>query len=530
MKHSLTTLLVVLGTLGGSPAVAPLTSAATSAGITAQSCESLVSLTLPDTTITSAERVPAGTFKPPRPFPAAGPRGGLPVAAPDALPDFCRVVAVIRPSGDSNIRFEVWLPTSNWNGKFMGVGNGGFAGSINQPLMSEPLTRHYATASTDTGHDGAALDASFALGHAEKLVDHAYRAVHAMTVNAKLIISTYYGASPRFSFWDGCSLGGRQGLVEAQRFPADYDGIVAGTPSNAMTHLTAVSMWRYRILEQNPAGLVPPAKLALLHRAVVEACDARDGVRDGLLEDPRRCDFDPGALQCKNEDTPACLTAAQVDVVRKFYAPLVNPRTKEEIFPGLERGGELLWGDPAAQGSMVTQTGYGKGQWFRDSVFQDGKWDYRTFDFDRDLAQADRIDGGMMNNTDPNMREFFRRGGKLLQYHGWSDPGISPLSTVNYYKSVVDFTGSPKLHDSYRLFMIPGMGHCWGGDGPTSFDPIRAIEQWVETKRAPDRIVASRWMDGKIDRTRPLCPYPQVAVYKGTGSSDEAANFICKSR
>jgi len=374
------------------------------------------------------------------------------------------------------------------------------------------------------------LDASFALGHREKLIDHAYRAVHEMTVKAKLIISAYYGVPPHFSSWNGCSLGGRQGLVEAQCFPADYNGIVAGSASNFMTHLTAVSMWRYRILEQDPDGLVAPAKLALLHNAILEACDARDGVKDEVLEDPNRCNFDPEVLQCKNGDTSARLTAAQVDVVRKFYAPLVNPRTKEAIFPGLERGGELLWGNPAANGSMVTQTGYGKGQWFRDAVFQNPKWDYRTFDFDRDLAEADRLDGGMMNDTDPNLRDFFRRGGKLLPYHGWSDPGISPLSSVNYYKSVVDFTRDPKLEDSYRLFMIPGMGHCWGGDGPTSFGPVRAIEQWMETKTGPDRIVASHWVDGKIDRTRPLRPYPQIAAYKGTGSTDEATNFVCNSR
>ena len=496
--------------------------------LSAATCESLAGLKLPDTSITLAQRVPAGTFIPSQPFPAAGPRGGRGVVATNALPDFCRVAAVIKPSTDSEIKVEVWLPGSGWNGKFMGVGNGGFGGSINYPYMSEPLSLHYATASTDTGHEGAGLDASFALGHPERLIDFANRAVHEMTAKAKLIIEAYYGKPPSFSYWNGCSLGGGQGLVEARRFPADYNAIVAGAASNFLTHLTAAALWRHRILEQNPDGLVPPSKLALLHKAVMEACDARDGVKDGVLEDPRRCDFDPQALECKNGDTPACLTRAQVDAVRKFYAPLVNPRTNAQIFPGLERGGELLWGDSAATGAMVAQSRYGNGQWFRDAVFQDRNWDYRKFDFDRDLAEADRLDGGMMNNTEPNLRDFFKHGGKLLQYHGWADPGISPRNSVNYYKSVLDSMRAPGgLDGSYRLFMIPGMGHCSGGDGPTSFDPIPAIEQWVERGAAPDRIVASRRVDGKVDRTRPLCPYPQVAKYKGTGSTDDATNFVC---
>lgn len=494
---------------------------------TAQSCTSLASLKLSDTKIVLAEPVSAGAFTPPSPFPAAGPRGGLPIVAAKDLPEFCRVAGVITPSKDSEIRFEVWMPTSNWNGKFIGIGNGGFAGAIPYRGLGEPLSRHYATAGTDTGHQFAGEQSmKFVLGHPEKLIDFGYRAVHEMTVKAKLIVAAYYGRTPKFSYWNGCSQGGRQGLIEAQRFPADYDGICVGDPVNFFTHLQASHLWKRHALDANPAGFVPPSKLALIHGAVLKACDARDGVNDGVLEDPRRCDFDPKSLECQGEDGPDCLTAPQVEVVRAFYGATVNSRTHQEIFPGLERGGELGWS--AGVGHMVAQRPRAAGDYLKYALFQDANWDYQTFDFDADVARADRADKGVVNAVDPNLREFFRRGGKLLQYHGWSDESVSPRDSINYYNSVVNFMGgASKVQNFYRLFMVPGMFHCSGGDGPTSFDSIRALEQWVEAGKALDRIIASRWNNGKIDRTRPLCPYPQAAKYKGTGSTDDASNFVC---
>ena len=494
---------------------------------TAQSCTSLASIRLPDTTITAAQPVLPGAFVPPRPFGAAGPRGALPIVAAAELLAFCRVTGIIRPSKDSEIKFEVWMPTSDWNGKLIGMGNGGFGGSILYQVMGAPLSRHYSVAATDTGHEGASLDASFALGHREKLIDFAYRAVHEITVKSKLVIETYYRRPPTFSYWDGCSDGGAQAFSEATRYPADYNGIIAGAPPTMLTHLTAAAIWRRRAIESSPGNLVPPSKLVILHAAVLDACDALDGVKDGILQDPRRCDFDPRRLECKNGDDEAhCLTPAQVRTVQAFYAPLVNPRSKAEIFPGLEHGGELIWGNPEATGSMVAQSGYGTGQWFRDAVFQDRNWNYETFDFDANLALADRLDNGL-TALRPNLREFIARGGKLLHYHGWSDPGVSPRSSVDYYTSVLSAVGN-NAQNAYRLFMVPGMGHCFGGEGPTTFDPISAIEEWVEHGKAPDRIVATRWTAGKIDRTRPLCPYPQVAAYKGTGSTDDADSFVCK--
>ncbi|MGC1295653.1 MAG: tannase/feruloyl esterase family alpha/beta hydrolase, partial [Alloacidobacterium sp.] len=264
------------------------------------------------------------------------------VAAKD-LPAFCRVAAGTRPSTDSEIKFEVWMPASNWNGKFIGVGNGGMAGSISYASMAAPLSRGYATSSTDTGHEGRNNDGSYALGHREKVIDFGYRAVHEMTVEAKLIIAAHYGRAPAFSYWSGCSTGGRQALTEAQRFPADYNGIIAGAPANFLTHLQASSVSKAQAIHKNPGGLIPPSKLPLIHTAVVAACDARDGVKDGLLEDPRLCAFDPKTLECQGEDGPDCLTAAQVAVTRTFYGPTVNPRTKVEIYPGLALGSELGW-------------------------------------------------------------------------------------------------------------------------------------------------------------------------------------------
>jgi feruloyl esterase len=493
----------------------------------ATTCESLISLKLPDTTMISAQPVAAGAFIPPAPLPTPGPRGGTAIVAANDLPAFCRIVAITKPSKDSAIKFEVWMPAANWNGKFIGVGNGGMAGSISYAYMTGPISRGYATSSTDTGHEGKNNDGSYALGHREKVIDFGYRAVHEMTVNAKLIIAAYYGRGPTFSYWSGCSTGGRQALTEAQLFPSDYNGIVAGAPANFLSHLQASSIWKAQAIRKNPGGLIPPSKLSLIHNAAVMACDARDGLKDGLIDDPRLCDFDPKLLECKGDDTPDCLTGPQVTVARAFYNATVNPRTKEQIYPGLALGSELGWASDAGRmHADITKTQ--ASEYLRYAVFQDANWDFTTFDFDSAMALADRIDDGVTRATDPNLEEFFRRGGKLLQYHGWSDPSISPINSISYYTSVVAFMGgSINVRDSYRLFMIPGMDHCGGGDGPNTFDSIHAIEEWVEAGKAPERIIASQVKDGKVGWTRPLCPFPQIAKYKGTGSTDDAANFAC---
>jgi feruloyl esterase len=475
------------------------------------SCEKLASLALPDGTITLAEPVAAGEFKP-----ATG------ATAPfQNLPAFCRVAATLAPSKDSDIKIEVWLPAAGWNGKFQAVGNGGWSGAVNQVALGTAVRRGYAAAGTDTGHAGSG--ASFALGHPEKLVDFGYRAVHEMTVKAKAIVAAYYGSGPKFSYWNGCSSGGKQGLKEAQRFPEDYDGIIAGAPANYWTHLMAGDLWPAYATLKDAASYIPPAKYPLIHQAVLEACDALDGLKDGLIEDPRRCKFDPKILLCKSEATAACLTGPQVEAVRKIYEGPRNPRTGQEIFPGLAFGSELGWaalaGGPEPFAIPVEH--------FKYVVFKDPAWDFKTLNFDGDMALADKIDNGLLNATDPDLKNFFERGGKLLQYHGWSDQLITPFNSIDYYLSVEEKLGAGHLRDSYRLFMAPGMAHCTGGEGPNTIDTVSAIEQWVEQAKAPDRVIASHLTNNAVDRTRPLCPYPQVAQYKGTGSADDAANFVC---
>ena len=429
---------------------------------TAASCESLAALALPDTTITLAQSTPAGAFTPPAgPLTKAGP------APFKDLPAFCRVAATLKPTKDSDIKIEVWMPASGWNGKFQAVGNGGWAGSIRYPALAAALRRGYATASTDTGHTGGT--GAFALGHPEKLVDFGYRAVHEMTVQAKAIIAAFYGNGPRFSYWNGCSTGGRQGLKEAQRFPRDYDGIIAGAPANFRTHLVAGLLWVAHATLKDPASYIPLGKYPLIHNAVLDACDALDGVKDGVLEDPTRCHFDPKVLECKGDDASTCLTAPQVEAARKIYAPATNPRTGKEIFPGIAPGSELGWAALAGGPEPFVTTDH-----FKYVVFKDPKWDWRTLNFDSDVDLADKLDNGTINAIDPNLKEFVGHGGKLLMYHGWSDPLIAPQNSVNYYKSVVAaMGGAGKTEGSVRLFMAPGMGHCGGGDGPNRSEERR---------------------------------------------------------
>lgn len=489
----------------------------------ATTCESLSSLKLPNTTITLAQSVSAGAFTPAKPFSLPVP----PVPAYKELPAFCRVAAHVKPASDSEIAFEIWMPASGWNGKFVGVGNGGYSGEIWYPAMSEPLSRGYASASTNTGHDGSVIDASFAAGHPEKWTDFGYRAVHEMTVKSKAIIAAFYTEPLKSAYWNGCSTGGRQGLMSAQRFPADYDGIIAGAPANYMTRLSAQYVWVGQALHKEPASFIPPNKLPALHGAVVNACDAGDGVKDGVLENPARCKVDRKSLACSGADNPSCFTEPQLEAVRRIYGSSTNPRTKQELYPGLALGSELGWSVGVGQvTSEPTSLATGI---FAHVIFKNPAWDYRGFDFDKDTALSDRVGSVAVDAVDPNLKPFFDRGGKLLQYHGWADPGISPQNSVNYYTSVQKaLGGASKVADAYRLFMLPGVDHCRGGDGPDTFDALAALDQWVSQKKAPDRILASRVRAGKVDRTRPLCAYPQVAVYTGTGSSDEAGNFVCR--
>ena len=413
------------------------------------------------------------------------------------------------------------MPAADWNGKFQAVGNGGWSGAINTGGLVQALTQNYATASTDTGHKGSR--GTFALGHPEKLRDFADRAVHEMTVKAKALIAAYYGNAPRHSYWNGCSSGGKQGLKEAQRYPADYDGIIAGAPANYWTHLMAADLWMGVATLKDKASYIPKEKYELINRAALAACDALDGIKDGILDDPRKCHFDPSALLCRGAEEAGCLTATQVDAAKKIYAATKNPHTGAPIYPGLQPGSEIAWapiaGGPEPFGIPVDH--------FRYVVYQNPDWDWRSFDLARDTALADEKDEGMLNATDPDLRAFKARGGKLIMFHGWSDTLIAPENSINYYNSVLGAMG-PKQDDFFRLFMAPGMLHCSGGPGPNQFNSVAVLERWVEGGTPPDHIAAYHVTDNRVDMTRPLCPYPQVAVWKGVGSTSDAANFECR--
>jgi len=487
----------------------------------ATTCDNLSSLSLPQTTITLAQTVAAGAFTAPEGGGRGRGRGGDPNAAFKGLPEFCRVAATIKPVADSEIKMELWLPTSGWNGKLEADGNGGWTGSITPNTLAAAVQRGYAAAMTDTGHEGGS--ASFAYNHPEKVIDFGYRAVHEMTVKSKALIAAYYGDGPKLSYWNGCSSGGRQGLKEAQKYPGDFNAVVAGSPAINLTGRAAQSVWIGQATHRDETAAIPPAKFAVIHAAAIDQCDALDGAKDGIIEDPTRCRFDPKVIECKSDDGPSCLTSAQVETARRIYADVVNPRTKREIFPGHEPGSELGWN------TMAGAQPFGVGvDLFKYIVFNNPDWDYKTFNFDSDFAAARKADEAM-DALDPDLKSFLSRGGKIIQYHGWADPQISPRSSVEYYNSVLEkLGGASKVNDSYRLFMIPGMAHCGGGEATSNFDMLSALEQWVEAKKAPDQIAASRVRDGKVDRTRPLCPYPQVARYKGSGSIDDSANFSCQ--
>jgi len=511
-----------------------------------QTCDSLINLNLPHTTIASSTVVPEKPFNASRP--------GLPAMAPVMLPAHCEVKAVTKPTSDSEIKFELWLPVSGWNGKFQQVGNGGWAGSIPMQSMVEPLRRGYAVAGTDDGHS-AGNGAIWAMGHPEKLIDFGYRAVHETSEQSKAIIHAFYGKGQSFAYFVGCSDGGREALMEAQRYPDDFNGIIAGAPANFWTYLLTEAVWNAQALA-SPESFIPPSKLPAIQKAAVEQCDTIDGVKDGVMEDPRRCHFDPKVLTCKGADGPDCLTGPQVETLSKIYDGPKNPRTGEQIFPGFSAGTEAVPGNWAI---WITGTAPGRSlqfmfgnTFYQHVVFEDLKWDYRSLNFDGDVKVADQKARQVLNSDNPDLRPFRARGGKLIQYHGWGDAAIPPLSSILYYGQVNSFlTRNPQpgaraqaVGDFYRLFMVPGMGHCAGGLGANNFgnagvssappdpdhDIVSALERWVEKGVAPAKIIAAGRVDGTQSKgtiTRPLCPYPTVAHWKGTGSTDDAANFEC---
>lgn len=493
--------------------LAGFTHTARAENATHAACGSLVQLSLKNAHVLSAEEVSGPSFLPPE---ARQPLEGLPA--------FCRVTGVISPA----IGFEVWLPLADWNGKFEGTGNGGYAGAIVYRELADGLRRRYATANTDMGHKTTTPDpGSWALGHPELVIDQGYRAQHETALKAKAIIRAFYHAEPRRSYFVGCSSGGWQGLTEAQRYPREYDGIVAGAPAMEVIHLHAGTIWTNLAANQ-----IDPAKFRLVTDAVLEKCDADDGVKDGLLTDPRTCHFSPSELACHEGQKPeTCLTPTEVTALKNIYDGL-HFSSGQAIYPGWPRGVEYALTLTRAPfvAALAAST-------FKDMVFEDPSWDYHHIDYDRAVRVADEKVGAILNNSSPDLRAFRSAGGKLILWHGWADPLISALHTLEYYQKVGAYltrgAGGEKaqvagIEDFARLFLAPGVNHCGGGPGPDQFDAVSALESWVERGAAPEHIIASHLTNGAVDRSRPLCAYPRVAVYLGRGSSDDAANFTCR--
>jgi len=514
-------------------------------GLAQDSCGKLAALKIPGATIALAQTVAAGTFSgPPEPF------SGVDISALyKSLPAFCRVVAEAKPTADSDIKLEVWLPSSGWNGKLQAIGNGGFAGLIDDMQLGMAVKAGYAATATDTGHTGSPVDAGWAVGHPEKVVDFGHRGIHEMTRLAKAVIQAFYAKAPQRSYFAGCSDGGREALMEAQRYPEDYDGILAGAPANNWVPLLTTAAYDTQALANDPSSFIPKAKIPAIAAAVNAACDELDGVRDGILNDPRQCHFDPATIQCKaGEESDQCLSGAQTEALKKLYQGPHDGQGRE-IFPGYVPGAE---DGPGGWGLWITGPAPGKSLmaffangFFGSLVYERADWDYRKFEIDSSMRTAEDKTAAALNATDTNLSAFKKRGGKLVLYHGWEDPAITPLSTINYYDSVMAKMGHKDVDSFVRLYMVPGVQHCGGGPGPDSFggvghlifdDPSHsldaALEQWVEKGTAPSVIVASKYSGEDKQHatiTRPLCPYPQAAKYKGSGDTKDAANFVCEA-
>lgn len=499
----------------------------------AAECSALKSLHLPDTTIIAAERTGPGVV----PGPAL-----VGSVSPQQMPAFCRVTGVLRPTADSVIRFEVWLPeAAAWSGRIVNSGNGGFAGSIDYRQMSNNLQRGYATAGTDAGHQAEAEDASWAYHHPEKIADFGYRAIHLTALRSKDVVKAFYGKPQTTAYFDACSDGGREALMEAQRFPEDYDGILAGAPANNWVHMLSAGISLAQVTTRNPAAYISSMKLPAINRASLAACDAQDGLKDGVVSDPAHCNFDPAVLLCKGADDVSCLTSPQVGSLRAFYGGGHDVAGKE-IFPGLLPGDENpIWHDWIL-GNAPNGSNYVSG-FFRYMVYGDPTWQALTANPAEALKLATERVGKDIDATDPDLTRFAARGGKLMIYHGWNDPAISPWNTVNYAKQVTTTMGADRAASMLRVYLVPGMEHCINGPGPNLLGQLSApaaagpgtgaldlLQIWVEKGQAPGIVLAAKitgTREAPIRTVRPLCPWPQEAKYDGKGDPKVPGSFTC---
>ena len=482
-------------------------------------CEDLAKLKLRNTTITLAQTVAAGGFTAP-----AGARG-----APQFgdLPAFCRVLATLTPSPDSDIKMELWMPEpSRWNKKFKGTGNGGLGGgaTVNAGPLANGMRLGYATAGNNTGHEG---DSSYAMTHPEKIKDFGYRSVHEMTVASKALIKAFYDQPLLYSLMAEGGGGTISALSSAQRYPEDYDIIAATGMSSYLSRHTFGQMWVWYATHKDAASFIPPEKYPAIHEAALNACDANDRLKDGIISDVENCQFDPVVMQCKANDANNCLTAPQVEAARKIYAGPRNPRTNEEIYSPLYPGSELGWAQLAG-GAQPLGIPI---DFFKYYVFKDPNWDYnkRPLNWDSDVALAERAEVAPVNAVDPDLRKFFDRGGKLLLVGGWNDASVPPKVAIDYYKKVVAKVGPRDAQESIRFFMVPGMGHGPGTNGVENFnyDPLATIELWKQSGKAPETLVMTHYKDGMEVGKRIACRYPRVPIYKGSGNTDDPASFMC---
>jgi feruloyl esterase len=493
-------------------------------------------LTIANVTVTSARLVAAGAMPPP---PARG-GGAGPAANPLAdLPAVCRVAATLRPSADSDIKMELWLPVraegapggTAWNGKLRGTGNGGLGGGagVNVNALANGVRRGYATAGHNTGHEG---DSSYALEHPEKIKDFGYRATHEMTVTSKALVRAFYGKPPSLSYMAEGGGGTIAALSSAQRYPDDYDTIAVTGMSSYLTRHTFAQMWIWQATHQDAASFIPPDKYPVLHNAVLAACDTLDGLKDGVVGDPLGCRFEVSSVQCKDGTTANCLTAPQVEAARKIYQGPKHARTGAELYSPLFPGSELGWGQLAGGDQPLGIPV----EFFKFYVLRDPTWDYRTrpINYDADVAASDRPEIQPVNAVDPDLRRFFARGGKLLLVGGWNDAAVPPKVAINYYNRVVATVGERQARESMRFFMVPGMGHGPGTGGAENFDfdALSLIEAWKERNDVPNRLVVGHYKDGKQVGARFVCPYPQIAFYRGgsLNTEDPASSFESRTK
>lgn len=454
------------------------------------------------------------------------PEGPLPVfpGAPNSVlaatvPSHCSVTAIATPTADSRIQIQIWLPTpETWNGKLLGVGNGGYSSNLFLPQMAEALRRGYAVAGSDTGHQGD--DLSFGEGHPEKIRDWAYRSTHEMAQVARRVAEAYYHRPATHRYFSGCSTGGQQALSEAERYPEDFDGIVAGDPGYDRVSLNAMFVWSWLVTHPEGDEPFPPSKLPLLADSAIKSCDAKDGIVDGVIGDPFACHPDLQAIRCQNASRANCLTDQEEREVEELYRGPQNPKTGEELYPGWPPGSERGWG-----AYFVGKSEPARLEFWRQWIFEDSNWNPRHFDFQRDRDMAiSKLP--FVDATSTDLRNYQRSGGKIILYHGLADPVVPPEDSIHYYDGVERQVG-PSTPGFLRLFLVPGMYHCAGGPGTSVFDPLESLDDWVTKGDAPDSILAVHQTGGKPDRSRPLCSFPQQAHWLGHGDISDATNFQC---